>query len=533
VEGTLAAGEVLDEPRFLLETLIPTPGQRRVTLAIAAILLVTLGVMIPLAATKLPEIGAFIPTIQGIFFVNDLITALLLFSQCSISCSRALRVLANGYLFAGLMALLFSLTFPGAFAPAGLFGAGLQSAGWIYGFQHYGFAATVLGYTWLKDDDPAKKIAAGSTQYTSGWSMAIVIGLVLGLGWLATAEDILPELFVDKIHYTSGVFYAGGMNILLCVAAIALLWIRRHSLLDLILMIVMVAMIAELALVGLFAHARFDLGFYAGRIFMLITSSVVLVVLIAQTTKSDARLARSNMMLQRERDNKLMNLAAVAASISHQVRQPLAAIIMDGAAALRFLGQSPPNLAEVRFSLDSIQNDCHRAGQVFDRISTLFEGGDQNREQVDMNEVALGVLRTLRSDLKEHGIATHTDLQTGLPSVIGYRSQLREVILNLVNIAIEAKDKESNQVLRIKTANSGMSEIAVTVEDSETGIDPENSASHFDGLVRTTPQEMGLSLAVCHVIIQHHGGHISARTRGDAKGTLFRFTLPIGSTAGL
>jgi signal transduction histidine kinase len=528
----LAAGEVLDEPRFLLETLIPTPGQRRVTLAIAAILLVTLGVTIPLAATKLPEIDAFIPTIQGIFFVNDLITALLLFSQCSISCSRALRLLANGYLFAGLMALLFSLTFPGAFAPAGLFGAGLQSAGWIYGFQHYGFAATVLGYAWLKDDVLAM-IAADSTQYTSGWSVAIVIGLVLGLGWLATAEDVLPELFVDKIHYTSGVFYAGGLNILLCLTAGAVLWIRRHSLLDLILMIVMVAMIAELALVGLFAHARFDLGFYAGRIFMLITSSVVLVVLIAQTTKSDARLARSNMMLQRERDNKLMNMAAVAASISHQVRRPLAAIIMDGAAALRFLGQSPPDLAEVRFALDSIQNDCHRAGQVFERISGPFKGGDQNPERVDINEVTLGVLRTLRSDLKEQGIATHTDLQTGLPSVIGYRSQLREIILTLVNNAIDAKNKEGNRVLRIRTASSGVNEIAVTVEGFETGIDPENLAGPFDGLVRTTAQEMGLGLAICHVIIEHHGGRISAQTRGDAKGTLVRFTLPIGSTAGL
>ncbi len=149
-------------------------------------------------------------------------------------------------------------------------------------------------------------------------------------------------------------------------------------------MVVACSLILESLLLG---NARFDLGWYAGRMFSLVTATTVLIVLLAETTRLYARLARSNMMLQRERNNKLMNLAAMAASISHEVRQPLMAISMNGGAALQFLGRAPPDTGEIRSALTAIVKDSYRANQVFDGISDVFRGGDQGREPVDMNEI--------------------------------------------------------------------------------------------------------------------------------------------------
>src|SRR5262245_60606900 len=127
-ETILAIDEASDESKFLLTTIQPTRGQQQLAVAVAAVLLFAFCVTVPFTRIHLPPLDAFIPTLLGIFFVNDLITAVLLFSQFSIGRSHALLILASGYLFAALTVIPFSLTFPGAFSPTGLLGAGLQSA---------------------------------------------------------------------------------------------------------------------------------------------------------------------------------------------------------------------------------------------------------------------------------------------------------------------------------------------------------------------------------------------------------------------
>jgi integral membrane sensor domain MASE1 len=121
--------------------------------------------------------------------------------------------------------------------------------------------------------------------------------------------------------------------------------------------------------------------------------ALVLAALFSERRESEASLARSNMMLQRERNNKLMNLEAMAASIAHEVRQPLAAIATNGNAALRFIGRSPPNLEEVRSALDRIVTNSHRASEVFDNIRALFGSADQRQQPIDVNEIIFGALR--------------------------------------------------------------------------------------------------------------------------------------------
>ncbi len=162
--------------------------------------------------------------------------------------------------------------------------------------------------------------------------------------------------------------------------------------------------------------------------------------LLRELRERTEELGRSVAALQQERNNKLMNLEAMAASIAHEVRQPLASIASNGGAALRFLGHAPPNLDETRSALDSIVSDSHRASQVFENIRALFGKADQRQEPLDVNELALGVLRTLRDELKDNAITTHAALNSELPPVMGHKGQLQEVLVNLIRNAIDAME---------------------------------------------------------------------------------------------
>jgi C4-dicarboxylate-specific signal transduction histidine kinase len=171
---------------------------------------------------------------------------------------------------------------------------------------------------------------------------------------------------------------------------------------------------------------RYSLGFYASRGFTLFTSMLVLGLLLWETTSLYARLARSNAMLQRERDNKLMNLQAAVASISHEIKQPLAAIAMNGAAAQRFLELSPPILGEARSALNDLVRDSHRMGEILDNIHHLFGKGEREKEPIDMNEVVLAALRLLRGELTDHCVEAVVELASEPPHVKGHRVQLQE-----------------------------------------------------------------------------------------------------------
>ena len=527
------------EPEFVLATESPTSAQRRLALAVVVVifaifgLTVTIGLTAPFARIQV-RMDGFIPAITAVFFVNDLITATLLFGQFSIVRSRALLVLAGGYLYTALMAIPFALTFPGAFSPTGLLRAGVQSSAWIYNFWHFGFPLATIVYAILIGAGRANNVSRVSTPSAIGWNIAIVISLMCGLTWFATVvHEFLPSLMLDAVNPSPLARIVTSSNTVICVLALVLLYSRRRSVLDLWIMVVLCAWITELALLDVLLFSRFTFGFYAGRGFSLITSVVVLVVLLAETTKLYARLARSNMSLQRERDNKLMNLEAMASSIAHEVRQPLSAIVTNGYAGLRFLARKPPNIEEVRSAMNNMVADGHRVSEVFDSIRALFRNPDQDKKAIDVNEIALGVLNTLKDDLKDHNVTTRTDLSSQIPPVMGHRGQLQEVVLNLIRNAIEAMDgvRSGDRVLRVKTEPQGDGAIAVSVEDSGPGIDPRKIGGIFDAFVTTKPHGTGLGLAICRMIIERHKGELSASS-DNGNGALFKFTLPIKSPSG-
>jgi len=250
--------------------------------------------------------------------------------------------------------------------------------------------------------------------------------------------------------------------------------------------------------------------------------------LIAELRQRTDQLGRTVAELQRERSNKLMNMEAMAASISHEVRQPLASIATHGGAALRFLEPMPPNVEEVRSALNWIISDSNRATQIFDNIRALFGKADEGHEPIDVNDLIRGVLTSFQEELEDNGISAGVRLPEDLPKIIAHKGQLQEVLINLVRNAIEAMqaDKNDHRVLQVSSGRHGDDKIILSIEDSGPGIDPKHAKNIFDAFVTTKSDGMGLGLALCRMIIDRHSGELSALP-AHPRGSIFRVALPI------
>ena len=507
----------------------PTPRQTRWALAVAAVALAGFAAVVPIADRPLTQLNAFFPSLDAIVFVSDLVTAVLLYAQFSISRLRALLALAAGYLFTALIVIPHALTFAGAFSPTGLLGANIQTGSWLFIFWHIGFSAGLLAYAVLREEWFATHVSQVRVLPAIGCSAAGVVGLVCALTWLATAgASMLPPIILnDQRHISPIVVYPISFAILISLAALLLLLRRRRSVLGLWLMVVALVAILELAFSGLLASIRFSAGFYAGRTFSLLTASIVLIVMLAETTVLYMRLARSNAMLRREQNNKLMNLEAMASSIVHEVRQPLAAMTFSAAAGKRFLDRASPDIAEAKDLFDKIEDAGSRVGEVFENFLSLFRGGKKEHQPVDMNALALEAIQLLRKELDDHNIVAHTMLESELPAIQGNRGQLREVILNLVQNSIEAMATTTKQrIISVVTARHDSHSISISLQDTGPGIDPNKLASIFDPFVTTKAKGTGLGLSICKMIIEQHGGKLSASSDTQYGGARFEVTLP-------
>jgi PAS domain S-box-containing protein len=248
---------------------------------------------------------------------------------------------------------------------------------------------------------------------------------------------------------------------------------------------------------------------------------------ITDLRRTELALREAVITLESERDNKLMNIEVVTASIAHEVRQPLAAIAANGGAALQFL-QRALDLDRVREILNQMMDDCNRVSEVFDTIRALFRRVDQKREPTVVNEIVVDVLQSMREELKDHGVTTETELAPELQLVDGHRNQLRQVIFNLIHNAIESMDNtlDGSRVLRVITKSQDPDALIVAVEDSGPGINPKGLNSIFDPFITTKPDGMGLGLAICRMIVERHDGKLTALSDGK-NGARFQLVLPV------
>jgi hypothetical protein len=293
-------------------------------------------------------------TIEGVSVVNDLITAALLFAQFSITRRWAHLVLASGYLFTALIIVPHALSFPGAFAPTGLLGGGLQSTSSFYNFWKAGLPIAVILYVPLKDADGGTSMSERSPSAVIPWSITIVIAIVCGLIWIATVgEKSLPRLMLDGTHADQRALMVVAIVLVsLGTAALVLLWIRRSSVLDLWLMVMCCTLILEVAMANFLISSRFSVGWYASRVYSLTSSLVILLVLLSEMTTIYAHLARSVMRQRGAGQVRQIAMDAMAASIAHEVNQPLGAMVANANAGLRWLTNTTPDLDRARAAFE-------------------------------------------------------------------------------------------------------------------------------------------------------------------------------------
>jgi len=520
-------------PLVALSDVPATARQRRVAWVVAALLLVAFGISAPFANVQLPEYGGYLPAIESIVFVNDLITAILLFSQYSINHSRAVLALACGYLYTALVVIPHILTFPGAFTSTGLLGAGPQTSAWLYYLWGAGPPLGAIAYVCLRGSKRVTVVNQKSPKFIIGSSVIFVVCLVFTITWIVTAENrILPTIVSGGGHYVNAVPYiASPLAISTMVIAIVLLWIGRRSILDYWLMLAVFALILQHIYGGFLATQRFTLGFYASRGFTLITSILVLGLLLQETTRLYTRLARANLLLERERSNKLMSLEAVATSISHEVRQPLGSMAMNSEAALLYLAKSPSNVEKAQALLSNVVADAQRAGELLQGIRAVFGRVGQSAVTIDVNDLAVECLRSFRATLTSRDIATRLELVPELPRVTGHRAQLQEVVTNLLQYAIDALGNvKDRRELILRTYREADGTVGLEVQDTGSGIDSNAAGKIFDVFTTTKPQGMGLGLAICQTIVERHNGSISA-VAAVPRGAIFRVVLPASDGA--
>lgn len=229
---------------------------------------------------------------------------------------------------------------------------------------------------------------------------------------------------------------------------------------------------------------------------------------------------------------RVMTLGELTASIAHEVNQPLAAIVTNGNACLRWLGGTQPNFVEARQSVERIIKDGYRASEVIQRVRNLVKKAPPRNYPVDLNEVIREVLALAQSQASRNMVLVKQELANDLPFALGDRVQLQQVILNLVINGIEAiaKSRNGERVLAVRSSKDESDNLIVAVRDTGAGIEPENLERLFDAFFTTKQDGMGMGLAISRTIIESHGGRLWA-TSNSPKGAVFQFQLPPASAS--
>ena len=566
---TSALADAQDQQVFL-STVSPSRRDWVLAATIALLSLLAFVALAPFAKVQLAVVPAFIPAYESALLINDLITAILLFGQFGILRSRALLVLAGGYLFSGLMAVPHALTFPGVFAVNGLLGAGPQTTAWLYISWHNLFPLVVIAYALLKQGQ--RVIAAGRARAAIIGTALAVVCTVTGLTLAAIlAEPVLPSI-MSGIHYTPTAVFSLVMAGTVSLLSLVVLWIRRpHTLLDLWLMVVMCAWLFDVGLSAAFNNGRYDLGFYAGRIYVVLGASFVLAVMLVETTRLYTRLAGAAQRVTdyaatleagvRSRTTELQR-ANEALKIEISERRQ-AEVQLVQAQKMEAIGNLTGGMAHdfnnllgiIIGNLDLLRDrqggDPEADELSNEALSAALRGADLTRRllafarrqplqpaRTDVNELIGGIVKLLERTLGEE-IQITLDLNPDLWPVVVDPVQLES---SLTNLATNARDAmPAGGQLIIVTGNRSLDadyasqhaevqpgEYAmIEVSDTGTGMPPEIASRIFEPFYTTKDQGKGTGLGLSMVFgfLKQSGGHINVYSEVGI-GTTFRLFLP-------
>jgi PAS domain S-box-containing protein len=247
---------------------------------------------------------------------------------------------------------------------------------------------------------------------------------------------------------------------------------------------------------------------------------------LATTELERASQAVRDLQLKMARAAQVASVGELAASIAHEVNQPLAAVVANGHACLRWLAASPPNVPKAVEALERLVKDGKDAGEVVRRVRALFRRTTVEKAPLDINEVILEVLRLLNSYPARKHVELDTALDSELAAVFADRVQLQQLVLNLVLNALEALEPVSDRAKKLSVRTKRAEDGGTSIQITDNGIGLDDPQAVFEAFYTTKPEGMGLGLAICRSIVSAHDGKLSAE-RNVGFGTTFTVTLPI------
>jgi len=508
----------------------------------------------------LPAMPAFIPAYEASLIVIDMIAALLMFGQFVQLRTLPILVLACGYLFDALMISAHALTFPGLFAQDGWLWAGPQSTAWIYMMWHGGFALFVIAYALLQTRREVRG-AAVEGQIDPDQAIPAIVAVALGAGLLiglvTIGKGLMPELLV-KGDYTALYIVTVTTVWVLSFAAAIMLWRRRdRSALDLWLVVVMVAWLADIALAAGINRARWDLGFYSGRLYGLLAASFVVGMILLETSGLYSRLARVTVKLgdradkleadmrghlvehrqteaQLRQAQKMEALGNLTGGMAHDFNNLLGALILNLETLQTMVDPQSEALELVDLSLEATLHGAELTRHLlaFARRQPL------QPRRVELNGLIGDLTRFLGRTLGEH-ISVSLELASDLWPVIADPSQVESALMNLANNARDAMPEGGKLVIatgnRVLDADYAAQHqellpgdfAMIQVSDTGTGMSPETLARVFEPFFTTKEvgKGSGLGLAMVFGFMKQSGGHINVYSELGV-GTTFRLYLP-------
>jgi signal transduction histidine kinase len=477
---------------------------------------------------RLARVDAFIPVTCAVLLLVHGLTAMLLLAQAVVLRSKALMVLGTGFYFTGLILIPRWLTFPGAFSPTGLLGARLNTTIWLYFFWHCGLPASAFAYALLKGSPAWPHTARLSPRRAVVLCLIGATALAGALTLLATlGEPLLPQLLIDPAHrHVEMVMLLSSPVALVTAAAIVVTWRHRSSVFDLWLLLVFWAWLLELVLTNL-SNGRFTLGWYSGRMTQLLSGLFVLILLLAQTSRLYMRAVQQVKARLWERENRLMIRDAVTGSITHELRQPLGAIMLNAETAKRLI-HKPEELSAI---LDDVLADSQRANEIMEGARAIFGKTVTQKHAANINHLIREALSMVSRELRDLGVSVDLQLDTSLQPMAVNRLQIEQVLFNLFMNAAEAMSTVMDRP-RILTVRSGFDDHGqvVKVEDTGPGISAEDQERIFDIFYTTKGNGTGLGLSICRSIITAHGGTLYATAR-EPIGAVFEIHLPFNTSA--
>jgi NO-binding membrane sensor protein with MHYT domain len=240
------------------------------------------------------------------------------------------------------------------------------------------------------------------------------------------------------------------------------------------------------------------------------------------------KLALAQTRLELAHVGRIATMGELTASIAHEIKQPLTAIVTNANFCLRQLAGAAPNMDKLGEAIAEIANDGARASAIISRIRALLQKGAAERVEIDINQIIEAVTILLRAELTGNRVSLRTDLGAGLPRLYGDRVQLQQVVINLVMNAVEAMRSlvDRPRELRI-TSSAKPHEVLVQVQDSGAGLDPQQTEHIFEPFFTTKPEGIGLGLSISRSIVETHGGRLWVES--GPEGTIFQFTFPVQS----